>query len=180
MPDRLPGAVGKQQRPTAHRLDPLGQQVREEHRKIDHALATVLRRPEEPARMHILVHRPELCVDLVDAPADTDPCRLQAKSPGAHRAHLAPPHPGERRDDHHERLLRRQPRPHRQNRTQVHGHTDPDRLPLAGPALPNPGRGRRRNQPLGCSIDEQIADHAHRHRHARRRQTLLAQAPGEL
>jgi hypothetical protein len=132
VPDRLTGAVGEQQRPTAHRLDPLGQQIGEEHRKIDHAPATVLRRPEEPTRVHILMHRAELRIDLIDSPAHAEPGRLQAKSPGAHRAHLAPPHSGGHRDDHHQRLLRRQPLPHRQNRTKVYGDTHTNRPPLAG------------------------------------------------
>lgn len=78
-----------QLRPTAHGIDPLGQQVREEHRKIDHAPATVLRRPEEPAGVYILVHRPELRIDLMDTPADAEPCRLQAKTP-ERIAHTSP------------------------------------------------------------------------------------------
>jgi hypothetical protein len=64
----------------AWQFDPLVQKGGEEYRQVDHPAAPVLRRPEAPAGVHVLVHRAELRIDLVDSPArTTEPFRLQAK-----------------------------------------------------------------------------------------------------
>jgi hypothetical protein len=41
--------------------------------------------------------------------------------------------------------------------------------------VPDPDHGNRGDQTLGRGVGEQVADHAHGHRHARRRKTLLTQ-----
>ena len=64
--------------------------------------------------------------------------------------------------------------------TYPHGDAHANRPPPAGAALPDPGLGHRRNRPFSRRVHKQVADHAHRHRHARWRQTLLAQTPGAL
>jgi hypothetical protein len=122
---------------------PLGEELRE----VDHPAAPVLGRPEITAGMHIFMHHNELRVYLVDPPP-AEPFRPRAQRSRAHPTHFTPPYPCGNSHDRHQTLLLQQPLPHRENRTEVDGDAHADRPLLAGTALSDPGRGRRRDQSL--------------------------------
>ena len=113
VPDRGVGA-DEQQVPVADRLQVAGEQSGEKRGKLDDPSASALGRAEVPAGVHVLVDRTDPWVDLVPSSGRVGArigARLrvgQVQERVAHPAHLAPAHPGEQRDDHHQSALPRQ------------------------------------------------------------------------
>ena len=182
MADRFPAAVDEQQLPPIHRLDVPAQQSGEERGQIDDAPVAALGRGEVAVCVHILVHRPDPGVDLVPrrtALAGRKFGLWQVQERAAHRAHLAPTHPGERPDHHHQRELPLQTLAHVQQCLEFQhppgAHRD-RRVP--GTAAPGHLRGHC-DQALYGGIAQQVAQHAHDHRHARAGQAPPPQIAGE-
>ena len=95
-------------------------------RKVDHAPGPGLGRAEKPVPVLVLVHRARGRIDPVPRAAGSVLARnVQVAAP--HSAHLAPPHSGEQRHQHHQRLLRRQAAADLEHRAR------PRRSPRRGP-----------------------------------------------
>jgi hypothetical protein len=114
MPKRSSVLVGEQRLPIPGSRNMRGEQAGEERRQVDRAAVPALGRAEVPAGVHVVVYHSKHRVDRVPGATGTalPICRAtrwhrQMQEGAPHPAHLAPAHPGERRNEDHQRLLRR-------------------------------------------------------------------------